>query len=119
MAETARRTVTISVGSLDEARGGLAAAFRGVAQEPRIMFPNLDLMWRTLTPRRQELLQAMAGKEAMSIRGLARLVKRDVKAVHGDVRALLLAGVLRSGETGGVIFPYDALHVDYELAAVA
>ncbi|GBR74029.1 HVO_A0114 family putative DNA-binding protein [Acidiphilium acidophilum] len=119
MVEAARRTVTISVGSLDEARRGLAAAFRGVAQEPRITFPNLDLMWRTLTPRRQELLQAMAGKEAMSIRGLARLVRRDVKAVHGDVQALLLAGVLRPDEAGGVIFPYDALHVDYELAAVA
>lgn len=119
MVEAARRTVTISVGSLDEARMGLAAAFRGVAQEPRITFTNLDLMWRTLTPRRQELLQAMAGKEAMSIRGLARLAKRDVKAVHGDVQALLLAGVLRPDEGGGVIFPYDALHVDYELAAVA
>jgi len=119
MAETAKRTVTISVGNLSEARSSLANAFRGVAQEPRITFPSLDLMWRTLTPRRQELLQAMAGKSALSIRGLARLVHRDVKAVHGDVQALLLAGVVRPDEAGGVIFPYDALHVDYELEAVA
>ena len=61
----------------------------------------------------------MAGHEAMSIRAIARLVQRDVKAVHGDVQALLSAGLLRSGESEGVIFPYDALHVDYQLPAVA
>jgi len=119
MAEIAKRTVIISVGSLDEARNRLAAAFRGEAQEPRITFPTLDLMWRTLTPRRQELLQAMAGKGPMSIRAVARLIHRDVKAVYGDVQALLLAGILRPDEAGGVVFPYDALHVDYELPAVA
>lgn len=116
---SARRTVTISVGTVDDARTRLAAAFRGEAQEPRITFPSLDLMWRTLTPRRQELLQAMAGKPPLSIRGLARLVKRDIKSVHGDVQALLLAGILQSQEPAGVIFPYDVLHVDYELKAVA
>lgn len=119
MAQTTRRVVTISVGSLDDARAEFAAAFRGEAQEPRIMFRSLDLMWRVLTPRRQELLQAMAGKGPMSIRGLSRMVHRDVKSIHGDVQALLVAGVLRSQESGGVVFPYDALHVDYELAAVA
>lgn len=119
MAERAKRTVTISVGRLDGARERLAAAFRCQAQEPRITFLTLDLMWRTLTPRRQELLQAMAGQGAMSIRGLARLVHRDVKAIHGDVQALLSAGILQPHAEGGVIFPYDALHVDYELPAVA
>lgn len=119
MAEKMKRTVTISVGSLQDARARLAAAFEGQAQEPRINFATLDLMWRTLTPRRQELLQAMAGHEAMSIRAAARLVGRDVKAVHGDVQALLAAGVLKSSEGEGVILPYDAVHVDYQLQAVA
>ena len=119
MDAAASRTVTISVGALNDTQIRLAAAFRGETQEPRITFPSLDLMWRTLTPRRQELLQAMAGKGPLSIRGLARLVKRDVKSVHGDVQALLLAGVLQNHELGGVTFPYDALHVDYELRAVA
>lgn len=119
MGEKAKRTVTINVGTLQDARDRLAAAFQGKSQEPRITFATLDLMWRTLTPRRQELLQAMAGHEAMSIRAAARLVSRDVKAVHGDVRALLAAGVLQSREGEGIIFPYDGLHVDYQLQAVA
>jgi predicted transcriptional regulator len=119
MAEKVKRTVIISVGSLRDATEGLVAAFEGKSQEPRITFVSLDLMWRVLTPRRQELLQAMAGHDAMSIRAVARLVDRDVKAVHGDVRALLSAGVLQSRNGEGVIFPYDGLHVDYQLQAVA
>lgn len=119
MAERAKRTVTISVGSLQEAKSRLSRAFKGEAQEPRVTFTSLDVMWRTLTPRRQELLQAMAGRDAMSIRAIARLVNRDVKSVHGDVQALSSAGLLRSQSGEGVIFPYDALHIDYELRGVA
>jgi hypothetical protein len=37
--------------------------------------------------------------------------------VHGDVHALLEAGVIdRTGE-GLVVFPYDAVHVDFMLKA--
>jgi hypothetical protein len=42
----------------------------------------------------------------------------DVKAVHGDVHALLAAGVLRR-TAGGVAFPYDAVHVDFRLTTAA
>lgn len=52
----------------------------------------------------------------MSIREAARRVGRDVKAVHGDVTALLNAGVLRRTEDG-IEFPYDAVHVDFVLKA--
>ena len=118
MAERMNRTVTIGIGALPDARARLAAAFTGEAQEPRIAFATLDLMWRTLNPRRQALLQAMAGREAMSIRAVAHLVGRDVKAVHGDVQALLSAGVLQSCPGEGIVFPYDGLHVDYQLQAI-
>ena len=41
---------------------------------------------------------------------------QDVKAAHGDVMALLDAGVLRRTDKG-VEFPYDAVHVDFVLQA--
>ena len=42
----------------------------------------------------------------LSIREAARRVGRDVKAVHGDVTALLKEGVIdRSGRL--VVFPFD------------
>jgi hypothetical protein len=35
---------------------------------------------------------------------------RDVKAVHGDVHALLIAGVLDKTKDGRIEFPYDGIH---------
>jgi hypothetical protein len=41
-----------------------------------------------------------------------------VKAVHSDVQALLKAGVLhRDGRN--IVFPYDAVHVDFMLIKAA
>ena len=39
------------------------------------------------------------------------------KAVHGDVQALLKAGIIMKTETGQIVFPYVALHVDFILKA--
>ncbi|KFL89918.1 hypothetical protein AmDm5_1365 [Acetobacter malorum] len=113
-----KEILLIGFGDLDDASRRLVEAFEGKKQEPRHTFVSLDLMWKTLTPRRQELLQAMAGKEPMSIRGLHKLMERDLKAIHGDVQALLFAGLLEKvGDK--IVFPYDGFHVDYELKAVA
>lgn len=46
-----------------------------------------------------------------------RRVERDVKAVHGDVTALLNAGLLSKTDDGMIVFPYDAIHVDFMLKA--
>jgi len=48
---------------------------------------------------------------------VARRVKRDVRAVHSDIHALLKTGVLERSNKGGVVFPYDAIHVDFLLRA--
>ena len=56
----------------------------------------------------------------MSIREASRRVNRDVKAVHGDVTALLnagVAGVLDRAEGGGIVFPYEAVKVEFLLQA--
>jgi predicted transcriptional regulator len=70
-----------------------------------------------LTAKRWELLKAMAGGGAMSLREAARRVGRDVKAVHADVHALLAAGVVRKNADGKIEFPFDAVHVDFVLKA--
>lgn len=110
--------VTVGVSSLDDVKARLAAAFRGEPQGNRISFASVELMWKTLSPKRTEILRAMTGQGELSIREIARRVGRDVKAVHGDVHALLSAGVIdRSGK--GMIFPYDAVHVDFMLGMAA
>ena len=59
----------------------------------------------------------MAGAGPMTIRAAARRVGRDVKAVHGDVHALLNAGILQKTDKGRIVFPFDAIHVDLMLHA--
>ena len=63
------------------------------------------------------LYRAMAGAGPLAIREVARRVGRDVKSVHGDVSALLQAGVIERTEDGRVVFPYDEIHVDFVLRA--
>ncbi len=53
----------------------------------------------------------------MTIREAARRMKRDVKGVHTDVHALLKTGLLRKTEEGRIVFPFDAIHVDFTLRA--
>ncbi|HVY33795.1 MAG TPA: transcriptional regulator [Caulobacteraceae bacterium] len=108
--------VTLSVASREDVTRRALAAFQGEPQGAHISFASAELLWKTLTRKRWELLKAMTGQGAMSIREIGRRVGRDVKAVHGDVRALLDAGVLdRTRE--GFVFPYDAVHVDFTLQA--
>ncbi len=111
-------TVTLSVASREDVTRRALAAFEGQTQGAHISFASAELLWKTLTRKRWELLHAMAGQGAMSIREAARRVGRDVKAVHGDVQALINAGILDRTETG-VQFPYDAVHVDFMLTKAA
>jgi len=83
----------------------------------RISFATPELLWRVLTEKRWELLKVLCGAGPMSIREAARRAERDVKAVHGDVTALLNAGVLNKTEDGLIVFPYEAVKVEFLLQA--
>lgn len=92
-------------------------AFSGKRRGAHTSFASADLLWKVLTAKRFDLLKAMAGAGAMTLREAARRAGRDVKAVHGDVHALLAAGVLRKNADGKIEFPFDAVHVDFVLKA--
>ena len=83
----------------------------------RISFATPELLWQVLTAKRWQLLKALCGAGPVSIREAARRVGRDVKAVHGDVTALLNAGVLDRAAGGGIVFPFDAVKVEFMLEA--
>lgn len=113
------RTVVLEVQSAGEALREAARAMRtGRAErEAHIGFATPELLWKVLTAKRWEVLKAMTGAGPMSIREAARRVGRDVKAVHGDVRALLEAGVINRTPDGAVEFPFDAVKVEFLLRA--
>ena len=83
----------------------------------RISFATPELLWKVLTAKRWELLKALCGAGPVSIREASRRVGRDVKAVHGDVTALLNAGLLDRVEGGGILFPFEAVKVEFLLEA--
>lgn len=112
-------TVTIGVASAEDMKRRTAAAFHGRKQGEWITFSSVELLWKIMTPRRWELVRAMAGEGPMSVRAIARLVGRDVKNIHADVQALLKYCVLEKTEDGDIVFPYDAVHVDFLIEKVA
>jgi len=111
------RTVTIEVASLEDTQARMKAAFRGEPQGCFISFPSHEDLWTTLTPNRWGILKAMTGAGPLGVRELARKVRRDVKGVHTDVRALVLCGVIDKTPDGKLLFPYDAVHVDFVMKA--
>jgi predicted transcriptional regulator len=92
-------------------------AFQGKEQGTFISFATAELLWKVVTPKRWEVLRIMTGEGPLAIREVARRVKRDVKSVHGDVQALLKAGVIDRTKGGQILFPYDEVHVDFVLSA--
>ena len=113
------KTVILDVATRMEAGEDFIRAWdtRKPQKAARISFESPELLWKVLTARRWELLKALRGAGPVSIREAARRVGRDVKTVHGDVTALLDAGVLDRTEAGGIEFPYEAVKVEFLLQA--
>ena len=110
-------SVTLEVASREKINNRLLRAFDGEAQGQFISFESPELLFKVISGKRWDLLKIMTGAGEMTIREAARRMGRDVKAVHGDVQALLKAGILQKTEKGQIIFPYDAVHVDFVLKA--
>jgi predicted transcriptional regulator len=114
------KTVVLDVRSFAKSLDDVKRSLKSGKAQPhaRISFATPELLWETMTAKRWELVKALCGKGPVTFRKAAALVKRDVKAVHGDLTALIRAGiVLREAE--GVVFPYDTIKIEYELRATA
>lgn len=123
------KTVTLEVRSLTDTLNDAVLAMESGAENeadeagkragsaPRIAFESPELLWKVLTAKRWELLRALTGAGPVTLREAARRVARDVKAVHGDAHALLDAGILERTTDGKIVFPFDAVHVDFMLRA--
>src|SRR5215204_1395644 len=113
------KIVTLEIRAPADAMSDFVQVWKsGKAQKTaRIAFATPELLWKVLTAKRWELLKALCGAGPVSVREAARRVKRDVKAVHGDITALVVAGVLNKTESGRVEFPFEAVKVEFLLPA--
>ena len=116
-----QRVLTISQSA--DWRAGLRAAAKSVAKGRYagevLNFESPAQLFKQLSDKRWELVRLAQGKGAMSVRQLARLAERDVKRVHEDVVALADLGLFERTDSGGLVCPYDAVHVDFMLEASA
>ena len=110
-------TVTLDIADRKTVERRTLGAFEGQKQGARISFSSPELLFRLLTAKRWDLIRTMTGAGPLTIRETARRVGRDVKAVHGDIHALVNAGVLRKTNGNLVVFPFDAVRVDVLLKA--
>lgn len=115
------KTVTLEVRSLKDSLQAAAETTKsGKANKSAcVSFASPELLWKVLTAKRWEILKVLTGAGPLSIREVARRVERDVKAVHADVHALLAAGILDRTEEGEIVFPYEAVRVNFTLHAAA
>jgi len=113
------KTVTLDVRTPEDSMADFSQAWKTgkYKKSARISFTTPELLWKVLTAKRWELLKVLCGAGPVSIREAARRVGRDVKAVHGDVTALLNAGVLDRTDKGRIVFPYEAVKVEFLLHA--
>ena len=122
--ENYMKRIEIGVGSL---KGGLqefarvwrraAAGERLPEAIPKVRFTSLAQLLSMLTPKRLELLDAVARKPGCSIRALAGRLGRDYKNVHGDVTALATLGLIVREAGGTLQVPYDELRITAPLTS--
>lgn len=110
-------TVTLEVSSRQETNNRFLQALKGQPQGEFISFETPALLFKVLTQKRWELLSVLTGAGPMTLREAARRVGRDIKAVHGDVHALLDTGILQKTAEGRIVFPFDAVRVNFMLKA--
>jgi predicted transcriptional regulator len=82
-------------------------------------FESPAALFRVLTPKRWELIERLQELGPSSVRGLAREIGRDVKRVHEDVGVLMESGLVGRTADGKFKVPYDVIHAEFDLRAVA
>jgi len=118
LGEEFMNSITIGVANRDTVSSRFIEAFEtGKPQGTYITFESERLLWKTLTLERWEILKVLTGAGPMAICEVARRLDRDEKAVQGDVEVLSNTGFLEQAGGGKIVFPYDAVHVDFVLKA--
>ncbi|MEM4781091.1 MAG: helix-turn-helix domain-containing protein [Halalkalicoccus sp.] len=83
-----------------------------------VVFHDPDQLHLVTRPKNLELLRAITREEPKSIRETARLVDRDVRQVHRNLRELESLGLIELEDAGRAKRPtvwYDSIEVDLPL----
>src|SRR4030066_1146536 len=83
-----------------------------VKKESGVYFTSLEALRKVLTPQRMALLRLIREKKPVSLHGLARLARRNIKNVSDDVRYLAQVGLIelrKADHKGSARVNYDTI----------
>ena len=115
------RLATIRVRSdtkqaLQEMRQQFLAAWKtGDYQGEVFEFESPAVLFRLVTPKRWELLEALQAEGPCGVRELARLLGRDMRRVNDDLSALWEIGLVEKTEECKLIVPFGEIRADFVL----
>ncbi len=85
--------------------------------DTELSFEDAAHMLSTLSKKRMELLMHLHRQDPLTIRQLAKELKRDYSVVHGDIKLLLHLGLLKKNKDEKIFVPWDELIIELPLAA--
>lgn len=88
-----------------------------VETKQRLNFESIETLFQALTPGRWVLLKTLRTNGPMSIRALAKVLERDYKNVHKDVRRLESIGLIGRTQDSKVEATWDIIEAQLRLAA--
>lgn len=97
----------------------IKAWHEGESDTDTFEFESPKALFTVLTPKRWELIERLQALGEVSLRALARSLKRDVKRVHEDAAVLLEWGLIERTPQGKLHVPYDKIHTEFDLLAAA
>ncbi|MBI5379931.1 MAG: hypothetical protein HZA23_07250 [Nitrospirae bacterium] len=94
-------------------------AEKGALKEPEVHLCFLDAatLQGVLSNRRLALLKSLHRIGPVSIRKLAKQVRRDYRNIYDDIRLLLKAGLVEKDARSKVYVPWDKIQTEIDLAA--
>ena len=94
----------IIVRSIDDTKKEWKKALKGkkksIQKDDEIIFTSLDTVAKIFSKTRMQILKAILNEGPKSIYELAKVVGRDFKNVHTDVKLLADIGLIELKETG-------------------
>lgn len=87
------------------------------APSERVYFEDLKTLVQILTAKRIEVLKVLHENGPLSIRALAKMLRRDYKNVHQDIQLLERIGLVEETENGLVAAPFERIVAEIKLAA--
>jgi predicted transcriptional regulator len=120
------KKITVKTGGLEEAAKEFIDMWHQVekgqtSQAPieKINFKDQRLLFKTLTPKRFDLLKHVHEQDGVSIRSLAKELGRDYSNVHQDVKILHQLGLMiKDNKNGKYYVPWDVIVTEIPLSVV-